>query len=74
MALNSNFFAIMDQVDDYDLSLTRLSEQFGEAMISLAYLSFLNPNTSISSKGYRSTPALLKHDPATNTLHWQESP
>ena len=31
-------------------------------MISLAYISFINPNPSISYKGYKVTPPLFKYN------------
>ena len=56
------FYTVMDLLHKYDLDITHFNEAFGEAMISLAYISFINPNSSISSKGYKVTPALLKYN------------
>ena len=39
-------------------------------MISLAYISFVNPYTSINSKGYKVSPALLKYNEADKKLEF----
>lgn len=60
------FYSVMDNLEEYDLKLTHLNELYGEAMISLAYISFVNPHSSISPQGYKPSPALLRHNIATN--------
>ena len=58
----------MDAVEQYDMKLSEMNDAFGEAMLSLAYLSFMNPHTSVSTKGYKVTPALTKFNPSTKQL------
>jgi hypothetical protein len=52
----------MDIVDEYDSALNELNHKFNEAMLGLANIKFLNPNSSIHSAGFKPTPALLLID------------
>lgn len=58
----SEFFEILDEVEKYDQEITAMNELFGEAMLSLSSLYFVNPYSSIKSHGYKPTPALLKYN------------
>lgn len=37
-------------------------------MLELAALYFANPHTSITTQGYKPTPALLRHDDKSNSV------
>lgn len=56
----NRFYDVMDILEEYDLALADINETFGEAMLSLAYIKFINPYSSISPSGYMPTPAFLK--------------
>ena len=44
-----------------------MSESFTEAMLSLSYIKFINPYTSISVAGYKPTPALRSYCQENNS-------
>jgi hypothetical protein len=54
------FYDVMDLIEEYDCAITDINQSFGEAMLDLATLQFLNPHSSISTQGFQPTPALLR--------------
>ena len=54
------FFEIMDQVDEYDHLLKEMNELYSEGMMRIANVKFVNPYSSLSTKGYKPTPAVTK--------------
>lgn len=62
------FFQILDVVSEYDEALTDMDQSFSDAMVSLAYIKFINPYSSISISGYKPTPAILQYSSEDNKL------
>lgn len=50
----------MDQVDEYDRLLKEMNQLYTEGMLTIANVKFLNPYSSLSTKGYKPTPAITK--------------
>lgn len=52
----------MDCLDDYDSKIKEMNDLYTEAMLVLANIKFNDPFTSLSIKGYKPSPAVLKLD------------
>ncbi len=50
----------MDIVEEYDHLIKEMNELYGAGMLAIANVKFINPYTSLSSKGYKPTPAITK--------------
>lgn len=53
-----SFPEAMDLLESYDRSVTDLAHSLNSAMLELAHLKFTDPYTSVSSAGFRPTPAV----------------
>jgi hypothetical protein len=58
---SQKFYEVMDIIEELDVAITDVNDAFGEAMLSLAYIQFINPHSSISTSGFQPTPALLRY-------------
>ena len=57
-AMTDQFRDAMDLLDNYDRSVTEVAHSLNEAMLELAHLKFTDPYTSVSTAGFRPTPAV----------------
>lgn len=50
----------MDIIDEYDQMLKQMNDLYTEGIMAIAHVKFINPYTSLSTKGYKPTPAITK--------------
>lgn len=47
-------------MDEYDKLLKQMNEEYCAGMLIIANVKFINPYTSLSTKGFKPTPAVVK--------------
>lgn len=50
----------MDLVEEHDSMVTEMNRLYTEGMLAIASVKFVDPYSSLSTKGYKPTPAIRK--------------